>query len=166
MVPDHVEYAGLARRIAAAVLDYLIISFGVMILHWIIFGNFGIAVVADEEGWQVATEHGWFSNIVFFVVTVILWVRLLGTPGKLLLGCHVVNAKTLHAITYKQAVIRYLSYIVSLLPFGLGFVWIALDRRHQGFHDKIAKTVVVLESHQLWDDESEKTLQQLVSELR
>jgi uncharacterized RDD family membrane protein YckC len=31
------------------------------------------------------------------------------------------------------------------LPLCLGFVWVAFDRRKRGFHDMIAKTVVVHE---------------------
>lgn len=38
---------------------------------------------------------------------------------------------------------RYLAYYVSLIPFGLGFIWVAFDGRKQGWHDKLAGTVVV-----------------------
>jgi uncharacterized RDD family membrane protein YckC len=30
-----------------------------------------------------------------------------------------------------------------MLPIFLGFVWVAFDRRKQGWHDKLAGTVVV-----------------------
>jgi uncharacterized RDD family membrane protein YckC len=30
-----------------------------------------------------------------------------------------------------------------MLPLFAGFAWIAVDRRKQGFHDKIARTVVI-----------------------
>ena len=43
----------------------------------------------------------------------------------------------------KQLLLRYLGYYVSLLPVGLGFFWIGLDRRKQGWHDKLAGTLVV-----------------------
>ena len=42
-----------------------------------------------------------------------------------------------------QWVIRYLAYYLSALVFFLGFLWVAFDRRKQGWHDKIAGTVVV-----------------------
>jgi uncharacterized RDD family membrane protein YckC len=45
---------------------------------------------------------------------------------------------------------------LSALPLGLGFVWIAFDRRKQGFHDKIAKTCVVME------DEASKELDEIL----
>jgi len=76
---------------------------------------------------------------------VIFWLKFLGTPGKLLLGCQVVDARSGGPLRTGQALLRYLAYFVSALPLGLGFLWIAFDKRKQGFHDKIAKTVVVLE---------------------
>ncbi|MEO8407836.1 MAG: RDD family protein, partial [Oxalobacteraceae bacterium] len=34
-------------------------------------------------------------------------------------------------------------YFVSALPFCLGLIWVGLDKRKQGWHDKLAGTVVV-----------------------
>ncbi|MGA7985503.1 MAG: RDD family protein [Burkholderiales bacterium] len=41
--------------------------------------------------------------------------------------------------------IRFLGYFVSIVPLGLGFLWIAFDRKKRGWHDLIAGTVVVYE---------------------
>lgn len=38
---------------------------------------------------------------------------------------------------------RYLGYFVSMLFLGLGCIWVAFDSRKQGWHDKLAGTVVV-----------------------
>jgi uncharacterized RDD family membrane protein YckC len=38
---------------------------------------------------------------------------------------------------------RYFAYFVSTIPFCLGFLWVAFDKRKQGWHDKLAHTVVV-----------------------
>ena len=38
---------------------------------------------------------------------------------------------------------RYLAYLVSMLPLCFGFLWIAWDKKKQGWHDKIAKTYVI-----------------------
>jgi uncharacterized RDD family membrane protein YckC len=32
---------------------------------------------------------------------------------------------------------------VSIIPFGLGLLWVAFDSRKQGWHDKLAHTLVV-----------------------
>jgi uncharacterized RDD family membrane protein YckC len=72
------------------------------------------------------------------------WIKYSATPGKMLLDCEIVDARTGEQIDFKQIILRYLGYIVSALPFGLGFLWIMWDERKQGWHDKIAGTVVII----------------------
>jgi len=104
--------------------------------------------------------------MIMLVVTVLLWLRFLGTPGKLLLGCQIVDADSGEPMMKKQALIRYLGYFLSIISFMIGFLWIAWDKRKQGFHDKVANTVVLYNSNVGVLDESQKTLDQLISELR
>jgi uncharacterized RDD family membrane protein YckC len=54
-----------------------------------------------------------------------------------------VDAKTGNTLTTGQAIGRYFAQILSLIPFGLGYLWIAFDRRNQSWHDKLADTVVI-----------------------
>jgi uncharacterized RDD family membrane protein YckC len=70
------------------------------------------------------------------------WVRSGQTPGKRLLHLKVVRCDG-QPLSWGTAIGRYLGYIVSALPLYLGFLWILWDRNKQGFHDKIAGTVVV-----------------------
>jgi uncharacterized RDD family membrane protein YckC len=55
----------------------------------------------------------------------------------------IVDAATGGPPTLGRLVLRLLAYLVSALPFYLGFFWAALDRRRQGWHDKIARTIVI-----------------------
>jgi uncharacterized RDD family membrane protein YckC len=55
----------------------------------------------------------------------------------------VIDAVSGDAIGTRQALLRYLGYFLSILPLGLGFLWIAWDARKQGWHDKLAGTVVI-----------------------
>ena len=41
-----------------------------------------------------------------------------------------------------QAIGRYVAYYPAMLLLGIGFLWVGVDRRKQGWHDKLAKTVV------------------------
>lgn len=84
------------------------------------------------------------NELLFITLIVFFWVKFLGTPGKLLLHCRVVHAETGQPLGVGRALLRYLGYYISLLTFMLGFLWIAWDRRKQGFHDKIANSVVVV----------------------
>ena len=42
-----------------------------------------------------------------------------------------------------QFIIRYLGYYVAMLPLFLGIIWVGIDKRKQGWHDKLAGTVVI-----------------------
>jgi uncharacterized RDD family membrane protein YckC len=44
---------------------------------------------------------------------------------------------------YSTAIIRALSSLLSLLPLGLGFIWILFDPQRNTWHDKISGTRVV-----------------------
>lgn len=65
------------------------------------------------------------------------------TPGKMVLGARIVDARSGGKPGLGQLIVRYLGYYLSMAVFFLGFVWIALDARKQGWHDKLAGTVVV-----------------------
>jgi uncharacterized RDD family membrane protein YckC len=77
------------------------------------------------------------------VLTIWFWLRFLGTPGKVLCRLQVVDAKTLTTLTLKQCIIRFLGYLPATLVLLIGLVWVAFDRRKQGWHDKLAGSVVI-----------------------
>jgi hypothetical protein len=45
--------------------------------------------------------------------------------------------------SFSRALLRWVGFAFSLVPFGLGLALVALDPRRQGLHDKIAETYVV-----------------------
>lgn len=58
------------------------------------------------------------------------------------------SARNVDADTGKQptpgkTLIRCLGYYVSIIPFGMGYFWIAINRRKQGWHAKMTHSVVV-----------------------
>lgn len=128
---DLPQYIGFWQRAIAAVIDAALIYLLVLLLaRWL------HKEVGDFDGGAVL--H-WLSA----GVTILGWVVLGASPGKWLVGAKVVNVKTGAKIGFLRAVLRYVAYSVSVLPMGLGIVWVAFDKRHQGWHDKIAGTVVV-----------------------
>jgi len=163
---DLEEYAGFGRRFAAAMIDTVVFGLLAVVLHFILFGNSGLGIIIGSNGFNVQSNSGWAEQLLFISVTVFMWIKFLGTPGKLLLSCHVVDVNTKQPLGLGQAILRYVAYFVSLLPFCLGFFWIIWDKRKQGFHDKIAGTVVIVATQHKQDDESQKTLAQLVDELK
>jgi len=169
------HYAGFWRRVLASIIDTLLFGLIAGIIHFVFFGDDTIKLVPVDTvnglSFSIISSSNWVEQIIIVLITVFMWIKFLGTPGKLVLGCHVVDAKTQQAMNPGQAVLRYVSYFVSMLPLGLGFFWIAWDKRKQGFHDKIAGTVVIVDSistdktHKQKHDESQKSLQKLMAEL-
>ncbi len=55
----------------------------------------------------------------------------------------IVDAKTFDDITNKQAITRSLGYIISTIPFLLGFFIIAFRKDKRAFHDLLTETAVI-----------------------
>jgi uncharacterized RDD family membrane protein YckC len=58
-------------------------------------------------------------------------------------GLTIVDAKTGDKPSTGQFIGRYFGYYVSTIPLLLGLIWVGIDRRKQGWHDKLAGTVVI-----------------------
>jgi uncharacterized RDD family membrane protein YckC len=69
------------------------------------------------------------------------WLLIGQTPGQALVGVRVVMVNG-ERISFWRALLRWLGYFVSAILF-LGFLWVLVDDKRQGFHDKLAGTVVV-----------------------
>ncbi|MDA8443622.1 RDD family protein [Paracidovorax valerianellae] len=61
----------------------------------------------------------------------------------MVIGARVVDAATGNSLTLGQSIGRYLACIVSMVPLCLGLFSVGFDGRKQGWHDKLAGTVVV-----------------------
>jgi uncharacterized RDD family membrane protein YckC len=79
------------------------------------------------------------------VATVLFWRFRGATPGKMLIKARIVTADGLRQPSTGRLTGRFLAYFVSIVPAFLGFLWIAFDKRKQGWHDKLAGTVVIEE---------------------
>lgn len=77
------------------------------------------------------------------VATILFWFWKQATPGKMLLAAKIVDEKTGGEPSIEQYLIRYIGYVVSIVPLFLGVIWVAFDSKKQGWHDKMAGTVVV-----------------------
>jgi uncharacterized RDD family membrane protein YckC len=140
--PDDVEYAGFWIRVAAAIIDSLLIGF---ITAPILIWYYGFDSYLEPEA-ATTFIRGPFDFVVSYVLpaiaVVIFWIARSATPGKMLLSLKIVDAKTFGPITPGQAIGRYLGYYVSMFGLFLGIFWVGWDPRKQGWHDKLAGTVV------------------------
>ena len=131
--PTKIEYGGFWIRFSAASWDSLILGIPVFILQFLL--SFVILIV----GFGPAL---YLPSLVMLVVIIYMDGTKGGTPGKLILGLRINNEKN-EFIGIPKAILRYLGKIVSTLILGIGHLMIAWDKKHQGLHDKIAKSYVV-----------------------
>ena len=83
------------------------------------------------------------TAVVIFFNYIHFYMRRGQSFGKRFIGVRVVRTDG-RPIDYQTVVLRHIvGYPLSILFFGLGVVWMLWDGRRQGWHDKLAKTVVV-----------------------
>jgi uncharacterized RDD family membrane protein YckC len=133
------EYAGFWIRVGATLIDTVIIIIVLMVPLSFIYGQQYLLGDQYLRGfWDLILGY-----VVPIVATIWFWLRFMGTPGKMALKLRVVDARTGNKLSLGQAIGRYFAYILSILPLGLGFIWIGIDSRKQSWHDKLAGTVVI-----------------------
>ena len=141
MDTSEVRYAGFWMRFLASLVDGIILMAITMPLIYFFYG--------DELLYSDALIKGPADFIISYVfplvATVLFWKYKSATPGKMVLRIKIVDAKTGGSLSTGQSIGRYFAYIVSTIPLLLGYFWIIWDGKKQGWHDKLAGTVVVRE---------------------
>ncbi|MBY5991796.1 RDD family protein [Ferrimonas balearica] len=140
MHSDEMEYGGFWARVGAALIDTLLLAALITPVLSLVYGkdywlNQGPGLFGF---WDLALNY-----LLPAVAVLMFWAYKSATPGKMVLKMTIVDAKTGGKPGVGQLVIRYLGYYVSTIPLFLGLIWVAFDSRKQGWHDKLAGTVVV-----------------------
>lgn len=158
-------YVGFWRRFAATLIDGILFS--------VVFAALGAFLFTqiDASTWRVFIELDpvtgrpnatnaellrassallglWVQLfglyfLAHFLYHVIFWSWRGGTPGQLALGIQVRRESDGRRIGLGTAILRYIGYLVSATLLYIGLIWVAFDRRKQGWHDKIAGTLVI-----------------------
>jgi uncharacterized RDD family membrane protein YckC len=112
--------AGFWIRMAALLIDFVLI---------------GIAVAMISSPHEVVL-------LALAAYGAVMWKLRSTTIGGIICGLKVVRLDG-RDLTWDTSIVRALSCFLSFVFAGLGFFWIAFDKERQGWHDKIAGTVVV-----------------------
>ncbi|HEX7349111.1 MAG TPA: RDD family protein [Rhodanobacteraceae bacterium] len=138
-LPTHIEdsslHAGFWRRVAAYLVDFLIIAAPL----WLLDASFGHG--AHSPAGRLGTD--------FFKIA-LLWLYWAGfessglqaTPGKLVLGLSVVDMQGMR-IGFLHATGRYFGKLLSSLILCVGYMMAGWTERKQALHDLLAHTCVV-----------------------
>jgi uncharacterized RDD family membrane protein YckC len=140
MANDDVEYAGFWVRVGASVIDSLLVM---CLIYPVLVWVYGWAYFDRPMLAPTGLTDFLVSYVLPAAAIIAFWISRQATPGKMALQLRVVDAKTGGTLTIGQSLIRYVGYYVSAIPMFIGFIWIAFDPRKQGWHDKLASTVVI-----------------------
>jgi len=142
------RYAGFWLRLGASVIDIIVLVAIIAPIELFFFGR--EYPMLAMEGKTLAVDF-WTQLALPLLAMILLWRYRSATPGLILLSARIVDAATLAPATVGKLTLRAVALLVMwLIPILLvGVVWIAFDGRKQGWHDKLAKTVVVRVSEEL-----------------
>lgn len=141
---DNFEYAGFWIRIGASFIDGLLFAIFTLPLTMIVYGD----ALWESESFLLGPADFLINYVLPAVVVVLFWLYKSATPGKMVLKLKVVDATTGNVLTVGQAIGRYLAYFLASIPLLLGIIWIGFDNKKQGWHDKLANTVVIKDKSQ------------------
>ncbi|NJP04514.1 MAG: RDD family protein [Chloroflexaceae bacterium] len=146
------QYAGFASRLIALLIDGAILIITMNLVVWslrtfrdfldtfLLFGSLRSWPIFDDPSQSVSIT---VSSTLLIIGYHVLFVFIVGqTPGKIFMGLRVVSVDG-KRVSLFQALIRFLTYSVSAIFLGMGFLWVLLDDRRQCWHDKLAHTYVV-----------------------
>ena len=147
------RYGGFWIRFVARFLDGLVLGIPLGVLITIVgIATAGASGATSQDG-QISPNAGGAlagAYILVYLVALVasiayfVWMWTTGaTLGMRVLGLRVVDVQTGQNIGIGKGIVRYIGLIISGLPCYLGYLWAAWDPRKQGWHDKMAGTVVL-----------------------
>jgi uncharacterized RDD family membrane protein YckC len=141
------QYAGFATRLVARIIDRLIVAGTISIIAAvtnIVLEALGLDELLGLQG-QVSLIMPVFVAVITLLIPITydigFWLLAGQTPGKRVMGLRIVRTDG-QRLTLGNCVLRVFGYWISAILF-LGYLWVLVDNRRQGFHDKIAGTFVV-----------------------
>ena len=146
-----VRYAGFWIRVAAYIVDYVIINVIVIAVSGLVGLAIGLTAgfIASRQGEQANLPDyvGVVGAVIAVALIIVYYVKFnsgawQATPGKRLVGIHIVRVSG-EPVSGWLAFGRYLAYFVSVLPLCLGFMWVGWNEEKKGFHDMMCNTRVI-----------------------
>ncbi len=163
------QYVGFWMRVFASIIDTLIL---VVVIGLIAVAVYGMQYVRLSSEGKTLMFDLLVQGLLPALAVIVFWRYRGATPGKMLISAKIVDAETFGTPSTGKLIGRYFAYLVSMLPSIVvsvaiiamatllgredlklwlaitpllmwGFFWIAFDKRKQGWHDKLAGTVVI-----------------------
>ncbi|HTF14678.1 MAG TPA: RDD family protein [Burkholderiales bacterium] len=133
------KYVGFWKRVLATLIDSLILVVFIGLIAIAFYGREYLRL--SNEGKTVIFDLV-VQGLLPALAVIFFWRYRSATPGKMLISAKIADADTFGTPSTGKLIGRYFAYILSCF-FMLGFIWVAFDKRKQGWHDKLAGTVVI-----------------------
>jgi uncharacterized RDD family membrane protein YckC len=144
--PTHVylgafEQAGFGLRYGAWMFDFLIVLIGMMSFTFLVTAVSHKSVVGSNGDLVIVAG----LTCLLFLMNFVLLAGFNGqSAGMRILGIRIVRVDG-KPFTVKHALVRHIiGYPISMAVFFLGFLWMLWDPRQQAWHDKLARTIVIM----------------------
>lgn len=136
------HYVGFWARGVATVLDVILLMLVITPLEYFVYGPAHFHR-GPEGPLFLGSADLFFQFGVPAIVVLAFWSRWGATPGKMAIGARIVDATTRERPSFGQLLLRYVGYFPATLVLCLGILAVGWDRKKQGWHDKMASTVVI-----------------------
>jgi uncharacterized RDD family membrane protein YckC len=134
-------YAGFWIRLVAWIIDA--IALGILTTALGPLLGTGSVVPLEDGNFRIDYGAGGLSGLLGLVYFVGFWAWRGQTLGMMPFNLRVLRADDGGPVDVVRALLRYVGLIISFVVLLIGVIWVAFDSRKQGWHDKMASTVVV-----------------------
>ena len=141
-LPNKVVSASVVRRVGAVLIDFLIV---VGIDSAVVMLTERLAQVPIDTFREIQLLLPFAAFLMLLDCSYVVALTTFGgqTIGKMLLGIRVV-LKDGGAVDFRAVMIRTLVAVLSVVPLGIGCLYMAINKGHS-LHDVVAKTKVISE---------------------
>jgi uncharacterized RDD family membrane protein YckC len=137
------RYGGFWVRFLAFILDGIVIGVITSALAVFALGGNMMVTTSAAGAVQINYTYNAFGALIGLVYFVGFWGWRGQTPGMIPFNMTIVMADDGSKPDWVRMLLRYVGLIISIVVLFLGVIWVGFDRRKQGWHDKMAGTVVV-----------------------
>lgn len=153
------QYAGFISRATGLVIDIAVVFLTIVSVSWLTHGALSMVGINVDNcpvaapsfsfafAQTVACRTSQVLLIAFAALTPSMYFILFWSLGGQTIGDYMVGVKIVRTdggdVGFIRALIRWLAFLLCVLTIGIGFLWVIVDDRREGWHDKLARTCVV-----------------------
>jgi uncharacterized RDD family membrane protein YckC len=151
-----VRYAGFWLRLAAYLIDAVLLNVIAVPLNLLVAGNGGVVCVSTNyvqisanseiHGVTFSCSPTGAGFLIYFLLGLVYFTFMWSTGatlGQRLLKIRIADSRSRGRLSIGRCLVRYVGFYLSLIPLAIGLIWAGFDPRKRGWHDKMADSVAL-----------------------